>query len=1231
MTHRALGAKRRPALALATALAFGGADALAAGPGLGNVDYAPSEVFTVVGTIDESIGAPRGHGSLAMLDGYLLVVFSRDSGEGDGGFALFDVSDPRNPQNVLTKDDDETEDIREAHGFGMSRIDGRLYLALQALLGIQIWDFTDPLAPVLVSYPKLPGVAKSDYGTGAWWLSWQGNRIYVGGSSNGLYIVDASDPAKPVLVDRGSEPNPIPTGYLGSFKTGPVFALGNLLAIMGMDQPGYTTLDISNPDHPTLLATRNDTSSIYSGILNGNWLLGAGSIAKSVAVYDISDPLKIELVGEVKDLGDRGGYVTFQDGFAHLGVSSNYAKVDLRTPGAFQVAGTGSSNHPGRDEDFSTVLGNLAFISDDHGNGSWLMPHQAARDLEPPSVNRILPAHGATGRAPTSRVGISFTDQIDFGTVGPSTISVRPAGSAQALDGIYSYFANLVNFTPKQPLATDTTYEVVVAKGGVKDVAGNAIAEGVVALFSTGGVVENPDCKLTPKQPLVVGESVNYTLQTGLSGNLTTEWDFGDGSPRSTTSDHAFAEPGHYTVIAYVYDSGELRTSCTLPQTVHRPLAPGSPTRSSTVAFDAPSGRVYVVNPDHDSLTAIDVAGSARVWEMPAGNRPRSVVVGPDGNPWVASDLSGTATLHDASSGDVLATIEFHPAARPSGLALSPDGARAYVTLLGTGELAEIDVAKRAVARSVEVGPSPRAIAVTADGSRLFVSRFVSPLDHGEVTVLDGDSLERVRVEELAHDESPDSESGGRGVLNYLRSLAVSPDATRVFLAAKKDNVRRGGYNDGEKLTFESTLRSVTAQLLVEGGEDLGARVDLDDRGLPSAVVPSPLGDLVFVATELTSSVEVVDAYSGRSVTSIQGLGRAPDGLALDADGKRLFVHSFLSRTLEVVDVAGVLDNASGAFEKLASVPTVAGEVLAPDVLLGKRIFYDSEDDRMSRDNYLACASCHLDGEHDGRTWDFSDRGEGLRNTITLLGKRGLGQGPLHWSANFDEVQDFEHDMRGPFGGLGFMSDADFAAGRDEPLAEPKAGVSDELDALAAYVSSLDSVNPSPYRKANGAFTDEALAGKAIFERLDCAECHSGDRFTNSADGELYDVGTITAASGYRLWEILPGLDTPTLVGLWETAPYLHDGSAATVRDVLDRAAQSGNHGDVAGLSSAERDQLARYLLELDDRPVVGEPAEEDSGCGCRSAGGKSERAWPLLVAGLGWFAFGLRRSRRLR
>jgi cytochrome c peroxidase len=251
---------------------------------------------------------------------------------------------------------------------------------------------------------------------------------------------------------------------------------------------------------------------------------------------------------------------------------------------------------------------------------------------------------------------------------------------------------------------------------------------------------------------------------------------------------------------------------------------------------------------------------------------------------------------------------------------------------------------------------------------------------------------------------------------------------------------------------------------------------------------------------------------------------------------------------------------------------------------------------RLTADNYIACAHCHPGGAGDGLTWDFTQRGEGLRNTTSLLGRRGTGHGPLHWSANFDEVQDFEHDLRGPFAGVGLMGDALFhAEGRDAPLGGPKAGLSPDLDALAAFVTSLDRAPRSPWREADGSLSPAALRGRALMHgplAATCGACHGGPNWTVSgeartAEGEpaLFDVGTLTPQSGQRLGGPLLGLDPPTLLDLWATAPYLHDGSAPTLRAVLVDRNLDGRHADLSALSGADLDDLVAFLLSLDGSP----------------------------------------------
>src|SRR5690606_21121244 len=147
----------------------------------------------------------------------------------------------------------------------------------------------------------------------------------------------------------------------------------------------------------------------------------------------------------------------------------------------------------------------------------------------------------------------------------------------------------------------------------------------------------------------------------------------------------------------------------------------------------------------------------------------------------------------------------------------------------------------------------------------------------------------------------------------------------------------------------------------------------------------------------------------------------------------------------------------------------------------------------------------------------------------------------------------------------GFIADADYYAdGRDHPLGATKAGFSVELDALAAYVASLDRDDRSPHRQADGSLTADGVAGRQVFQQLACQRCHAGPAFTDSPQVYRHDVGTLTAGSGHRLGGELLALDTPSLRGLFASAPYLHDGSASDLQAVLQERNTDGAHGDTA-------------------------------------------------------------------
>jgi cytochrome c peroxidase len=262
---------------------------------------------------------------------------------------------------------------------------------------------------------------------------------------------------------------------------------------------------------------------------------------------------------------------------------------------------------------------------------------------------------------------------------------------------------------------------------------------------------------------------------------------------------------------------------------------------------------------------------------------------------------------------------------------------------------------------------------------------------------------------------------------------------------------------------------------------------------------------------------------------------------------------------------------------------STAAERLPAQVLRGKQLFYDARDPRLARDAYLSCAACHNDGDHDGRVWDLTGLGEGLRNTIGLRGRAGA-QLPLHWSGNFDEVQDFEGQIRQLAQGSGLMSDEAYLA-RSHPLGAPKAGLSEDLDALAAYVGSLATSAPSPWRRDDGEMTPMAREGERIFERAGCARCHQGRTSSGEPGGILRDVGTIKPSSGGRLGGPLTGIDTPSLVGVWATAPYLHDGSAPTIADAIEA------HRGVR-LRGPALARLVEFLQQLEAEPVCPAPRQ---------------------------------------
>jgi cytochrome c peroxidase len=124
----------------------------------------------------------------------------------------------------------------------------------------------------------------------------------------------------------------------------------------------------------------------------------------------------------------------------------------------------------------------------------------------------------------------------------------------------------------------------------------------------------------------------------------------------------------------------------------------------------------------------------------------------------------------------------------------------------------------------------------------------------------------------------------------------------------------------------------------------------------------------------------------------------------------------------------------------------------------------------------------------------------------------------------------------------------------------------EHASAVDKYLSSLKAI-PSPYL-IEGKLSKKAQKGKIIFEQVGCAHCHSGNWFT---DLKMHDIGALGEFDRQNTW------DTPTLIEVWRTGPYLHDGRSATMKEVFSKE----KHGLKNELSAAEIEQLTEYVLSL--------------------------------------------------
>ncbi|MEE2656589.1 MAG: beta-propeller fold lactonase family protein, partial [Chloroflexota bacterium] len=548
----------------------------------------------------------------------------------------------------------------------------------------------------------------------------------------------------------------------------------------------------------------------------------------------------------------------------------------------------------------------------------------------------------------------------------------------------------------------------------------------------------------------------------------------------------------------------------------------------------SPDGRLVVaVNPDSDSITLVDAITLAVLAEIPVGDNPRTLSITPDSKMVLVAN-HGSATLSKVDLSQALEVKQYPVGSMPYGVVT--DGIRAFVAEFGLGTLSMIDLATGELLTRIPVDAFPAGLALSRDRQRLFVTHFFT----GRLTVIDQQTSTIHGMASTGTDT------------NLSQFIAITPDGTKAYLPQTRSNITN------TDLLFDTTVFPVVnvvdlakLQLLV------GERITLDTAdepvNMPFAVALSPDGKTLYLANAGSDDVSVIDLSTNRGLAHLT-VGANPRGIAITPDGSRIFVNNVLDGTLSVID---------GETFSVTDTVLMTDISMTPPLLLGKKLFNSAAEPALTTDNWISCATCHFDGMMDARTWlGFPD---GPRNTPGLF--RVAQTLPLHWSGDFDELGDVEITIRKIQFGNGLV-----AGESHDSLGPPHSGLSPQLDALVAYIASIQGPL-SPYRGARES-TDR---GRSLFRTLDCQICHTPPLYT---DLKLHDVGTGDLTKENNSHGRGTKFDTPALHGLWLTAPYFHDGSAATLQQVLRTGT---THNIVDRIDGSDLEDLITFILALPD------------------------------------------------
>ena len=569
---------------------------------------------------------------------------------------------------------------------------------------------------------------------------------------------------------------------------------------------------------------------------------------------------------------------------------------------------------------------------------------------------------------------------------------------------------------------------------------------------------------------------------------------------------------------------------------------------------------LYVCAHTANRVVLVDTASGDVTGEFATPEPPTAVAVHPDGSPVLVTTGGPNGFIHAFSpDGSLLYSIPVGHT--PMAPVLHPATGMLLVCNRFESTVSFIDIDIRAELARIPVPREPVAAAITQDGARLYVANHLpaGPAD-GDYTAAEISVIDVLSRTVSSTIPLPNGSSS-------LRGMVLSPDGAHVYVThllsryqLPTTQLERGWMNTNALSIIDANSATLINTVLLDD-VDLGA-------SNPWGVACTPDGSLICVTHAGTHEISVIDRAglhdklnriaAGERVSDVSRTAQdVPNDLSflvglrhrikLEGNGPRGIV--MLGNTAYAAeyftDSIGVVDVTQEIRPRPRSL-SLAPETPVSIVRQGEIFFNDAD---LCFQHWQSCASCHPDARVDGLNWDLLNDGIGNpKNTKNML---------------------LSH-VTPPAMSLGVRDTAEMAVRAG--IRHIQFAVRPEEDAVAIdeYMKAL-TPEPSPYL-VNGELSEAAKRGKTIFMQAGCAECHPAPLYTTL---QHYNVGTATQLDKEDEY------DTPTLIESWRTAPYLHDGRAATMREVLTKFNPNDLHGKTSDLSEEQLDDLVAYVLSL--------------------------------------------------